>query len=138
MNRTASKRVLASGVFDIIHPGHLAYLTEARALGDRLVVIVTSDGHATASKHQPRHSETERARLVEALEPVDEVMIGRDPYDLIATTKAANPDVIALGHDQPFDPPVLATELKSAGINVEVVRIGKFGPNTTDLFGPRD
>jgi FAD synthetase len=138
VNRTSGKRILASGVFDVVHPGHLRYLTEAKALGDHLVVIVTSDGHATSSKQAPHHDQQARADLVAALEPVDEVIIGQDPYDLVATTQAADPDVIALGHDQPFDPPVLAAELKAAGISVEVMRIGKFGPNTTELFGPRD
>jgi FAD synthetase len=136
--RKPPTRVLASGVFDILHPGHLRYLSAAKEHGDELVVIITSDGHATTSKRRPRHSEVDRAALVASLAPVDQVIVGHDPYDLVATTREAAPDIIALGHDQPFDPATLQTELAAAGLAVEVVRIEKFGPNTTELFGPRD
>ena len=117
------RRVLASGVFDIIHPGHLHYLRHARALGDWLTVVVTSDAHATASKRSPVHSQAERSELVAALRGVDEVLVGAEPYDLVATTRRANPDVIALGYDQDFDEAELERTLADAGIDVQVARV---------------
>lgn len=120
------KRVLASGVFDVVHPGHLHYLKSARALGDRLAVVVTSDNHAALTKRRPMHSEAERRQLVASLQPVDEVIVGADPYDLTATVRMADPDVIALGFDQSFDEQRLASELEEAGMHVEVRRVGKY------------
>lgn len=121
--RPDGRRVLASGVFDIIHPGHLHYLRHAHGLGDWLTVVVTSDAHATHSKRSPIHSQAERAELVGALRDVDEVIVGAEPYDLIATTRRAHPDVIALGYDQDFDETELERTLKAAGIEVEIARI---------------
>jgi FAD synthetase len=133
------KRVMASGVFDLVHPGHLFYLRKAKRLGDHLIVVITSDGHAAASKRQPHHSQYERAELVASLEPVDEVLIGADPYDLLATVGQANPQVIALGHDQSFDPEELRQTLARAGLAVDVVRLPEQagGKRTTALLAER-
>lgn len=120
------KRILASGVFDILHPGHVFYLEEAAKLGDHLSVIITADAHATASKRRPLHSAAQRAAMIGALGVVDEVLIGADPYDLIAMTRRAAPDVIALGHDQGFDEALLASDLAAHGIEVTVVRINHY------------
>ncbi len=116
-------RILASGVFDILHPGHVYYLEEAAKLGDHLSVVVTSDAHATATKRRPIHTATQRAALVGALGVVDEVLVGAEPYDLAATTRRANPSVIALGHDQTFDEAGLTETLAGHGIRVKVVRL---------------
>ena len=117
--------VVASGVFDVLHPGHIHYLREARAAGDRLIVIVTSDGHARRTKRPPIHTETERAALVAAVSGVDGVVIGADPYDLRTMLDRTQPQVIALGYDQHFDEVALATECAAFGHVVEVIRIPK-------------
>lgn len=124
------KRVLASGVFDVIHPGHLHYLNESKALGDRLVVVITSDAHAAASKRHPHHSAAVRLKVVQALAPVDEALVGSNPYDLVATARAANPDIITLGYDQDFHGQTLQAELAAAGIRVDVKRISKYPGKT--------
>ncbi len=137
MTAPAVKRVMASGVFDVIHPGHLDYLHRAKAHGDQLVVVVASDGHIRHTKRTPHHSQTDRAQLVRSLALVDDVIIGADPFDLVATVRAANPDVIALGYDQPFQAEQLASELQAADITVTVVRIPHY-PNaesTHQLLG---
>lgn len=120
------KRVLASGVFDVIHPGHLHYFEEAKRLGDRLIVVVTSDAHATKSKRPPRHAAAERLRLVQALQVVDEAFIGAKPYDLLATARLARPDIIALGYDQTFEPAALQSDLAAGGLTVEIIRLANF------------
>lgn len=132
----STKTVLASGVFDVIHPGHLAYLREARQHGDRLVVVVTSDEQAAREKRPPRHPAADRARLVAALDPVDEAFVGPEPYDLAGTVRQAEATIIALGHDQPFDERKLTAELAAAGVDVEVVRCTKHpAAGTRELLG---
>ena len=130
----ATKRILASGVFDVLHPGHLHYLAEAKRHGDHLAVIVTSDAQAAREKRPPRHPAAERARRVAALGAVDEAVVGAEPYDLVGMVRELQPDVIALGHDQPFDPAELARTLQAAGLTVQVVRCSaRPGARTSDL-----
>lgn len=127
--------VLTSGVFDILHPGHVHYLTESRRHGQRLVVVVTSDAQAAREKRPPRHPAAERAKAVAALESVDDAFVGPEPYDLVGTVKKAGANVIALGHDQTFDETELAATLKSSGMDVAVVRCSELpGYQTTDLL----
>lgn len=130
-----TKTVLASGVFDVLHPGHSAYLADARRHGDRLVVVVTSDEQAAREKRPPRTSAADRAAAVAALDPVDETFVGPEPYDLAGTVRRAGADVIALGHDQPFDPAELAATLAGAGLDVTVVRCAEHpSVRTSDLL----
>lgn len=117
------KTVLASGVFDGLHSGHRYYLEQAQALGDRLVVVVTSDGHATRTKRVPTMKARERVAAVAQLGAVDEVIIGLDPYDLQAMLELVQPAVIALGHDQTYDESVLAAECRALGWPVVVTRL---------------
>ncbi|MEX2209937.1 MAG: adenylyltransferase/cytidyltransferase family protein [Patescibacteria group bacterium] len=131
----AKKRVLASGVFDVLHPGHLHYLTEAKRHGDHLTVIVTSDAQAAREKRPPRYPATERAGQVAALGAVDEAVVGAEPYDLLGMVRELRPEVIALGHDQPFDPTELVRTLQTAGLTVRVVRCSEQpGARTSDLL----
>ncbi|HTD81915.1 MAG TPA: adenylyltransferase/cytidyltransferase family protein, partial [Thermoplasmata archaeon] len=53
-------RVMATGVFDLLHPGHVAFLREAKALGDELVVVVARDSTAKRFKHTPITPEAQR------------------------------------------------------------------------------
>ena len=79
--RARGKRiVLTNGVFDILHVGHLRYLSRARALGDLLVVGVNADAAVTLMKPgRPIVPDAERAELVAALEPVDFAIIFAEP-----------------------------------------------------------
>ncbi len=126
-------RVMASGVFDILHTGHLHYLSEARKLGDELVVVVATDATVRKRKHEPITPEKMRVELVNALKPVDRAVLGKegDMLDVVAQLK---PDVIALGYDQHFDEKTLEKELRERGMKVRVVRLGKY---EDDLNGTR-
>ncbi|MDD1770502.1 MAG: FAD synthase [Methanomassiliicoccales archaeon] len=126
-------RVMATGVFDILHTGHLHYLNEAKKLGDELVVVVATDATVRKRKHEPITPEGMRVELVGALKPVDKAVLGRegDMYEVVAQLK---PDVIALGYDQRFDEGNLEKELKARGLKVKVVRLGKY---EDDLNGTR-
>lgn len=115
-------RVMASGVFDLIHPGHISYLEQARSFGDELVVVVACDATVRKRKHDPITPEAMRARVVGALKPVDRVMIGGDG-DLFETVRLVDPDVIVLGFDQGFDSEELQKELEDRGMGrIRVVR----------------
>ncbi len=103
--RAAAKIVVfTNGVFDLLHPGHVRYLQQARALGDALIVGVNSDRSARANKgpSRPVNPEEERAELVAALACVDGVVVFDDdtPQELIA---ALQPDVLVKGADWAAD-----------------------------------
>ena len=93
--------VFTNGVFDILHPGHVRYLQEARALGDRLIVGVNSDRSVRAlnkAPGRPINSEDERAEVLRALACVDEVVIFDEdtPHEIIAKIQ---PDILVKGAD---------------------------------------
>jgi len=115
--RSIGKRlVFTNGVFDLIHVGHIRYLTEARALGDCLVVAVNSDRSVRQLKGESRpiFSENERAEIVAALRMVDYVTIFDDvsPRTLIATLL---PDVLVKGGDYGLDEIHGREEVEAAG-----------------------
>ncbi|HEY7292568.1 MAG TPA: D-glycero-beta-D-manno-heptose 1-phosphate adenylyltransferase [Vicinamibacterales bacterium] len=92
--------VFTNGVFDLLHPGHVRYLEQARTLGDCLIVGINSDRSVLENKGpgRPITPESERAELLRALRCVDEVVVFDDatPYRLIA---ALQPDVLVKGDD---------------------------------------
>lgn len=96
--------VFTNGVFDLLHPGHVRYLRQARLLGDALIVGVNSDRSVRSNKGdgRPITSEAERAEVLAALEVVDAVVLFDEetPHDLIA---AVQPDVLVKGADWPAD-----------------------------------
>ena len=115
-------KVMASGVFDLIHPGHISYLNQAKALGDHLTVVVACDATVKKRKHDPVTPEDMRALIVGSLKPVDEVVIGIDG-DMYETVKKVNPDIIVLGYEQVFDEKTLEADLESKGLTgIKVVR----------------
>ncbi len=126
-------RVMASGVFDLLHPGHLYYLKEAKKLGDELVVVVATDNTVRKRKHEPITPQEMRLEMVEALKPVDMAVLGHED-DMFKTVEELKPDIIALGYDQDFDEKWLQEELKKRGMDIKVVRIG---PLSADLNATR-
>ena len=126
-------RVMASGVFDLLHPGHLYYLKEAKKLGDELVVVVATDNTVRKRKHEPITPQDMRLEMVEALKPVDMAVLGHED-DMFKTVEELKPDIIALGYDQDFDEKWLEEELKKRGMEIKVVRIG---PLSADLNATR-
>jgi rfaE bifunctional protein nucleotidyltransferase chain/domain len=93
--------VFTNGVFDILHPGHVRYLRDARALGDLLIVGLNSDRSVRAlakAPDRPINSESERAEVLAALASVDAVVIFDEdtPHDIIF---ALQPDILVKGAD---------------------------------------
>jgi FAD synthetase len=124
---------MASGVFDILHTGHISYLEQAKAMGDELVVVVACDSTVRKRKHEPITPEAMRARIIDSLKPVDVTVIGNDG-DIFVTIEKIRPDIIVLGYDQTFSEEWLKKELKARNINAEVRRAGECGD---DLSGTR-
>ena len=116
-------RVMATGVFDLLHPGHLYFLTEAKKLGDELVVVVARDQTARRLKQDPYVPEQLRREMVEALKPVDRAVLG-STTDIYETVVRERPQVIALGYDQLWNGEEIERECARRGIPVRVVRIG--------------
>ena len=72
------KTVMCAGTFDIIHPGHLYFFSEAKKYGDRLIVVVARDDTSTKFKgKEPKHNERERLEAVRTLEIVDKAVLGK-------------------------------------------------------------
>jgi FAD synthetase len=117
-------RVMATGVFDLLHPGHVYFLTEARKLGDELVVVVARDKTARRLKHEPYVPEHIRREMVEALKPVDRAVLG-STTDIYETVVRERPSIIALGYDQVWNEAEVESECARRGVTVKVVRVGK-------------
>jgi FAD synthetase len=126
-------RVMASGVFDILHTGHVHYLSEAKRLGDELVVVVATDTTVRKNKHEPIIPEKMRLELVQSLKPVDHAVLGREG-DMFSVVTELKPDIIALGYDQMFDENALERELEKRGMDIKVIRLGRY---EDDLNGTR-
>lgn len=118
------KRVVATGTFDILHPGHIYYLEESRKLGEELHVIVARDANV---RHKPKPviGEAQRLKVVQALRVVDFARLG-DPTDMFRPIEEIDPAVITLGFNQHFSEEQLREALKERGIGAEVVRIGEY------------
>ncbi len=126
--------VMASGVFDILHTGHLHYLNEAKKYGDKLVVVVANDATVREKKHEPITPGKMRVELVGALKPVDRVYLGREG-DIFEIVREIQPDVIALGCDQHFEEDELMEKLEKRGLAPKkIVRISEYDD---DLNGTR-
>jgi len=118
-------RVMAVGVFDLLHAGHLHYVEQAKALGDELVVVVAHDETVRKQKHEPVTNQELRCRMVQGLKPVDTAIIGNPPtmpiYEILESVK---PDIIALGYDQKHSLDAIKNGLKENNWNdVEVIRV---------------
>ena len=129
-------RVMAVGVFDLLHAGHLHYVEQAKSLGDELVVGVAHDDTVRKQKHEPITSHELRCRMVSGLKPVDTAMVGNPPtspiFDILDVVQ---PDIIALGYDQKHSVDAIREGLDAHGHSyIEVVRVEGL---SDDLDGTR-
>jgi FAD synthetase len=124
---------MTTGVFDILHPGHVHMLEEAKRLGDELVVVLARDASAKKEKHQPITPEEHRLHMVQALKPVDKAVLGHhgDYYRIVEELR---PDIFALGYDQKYDEATVQAEFDRRGIRCKVVRLPQY---VGDLVGSR-
>ena len=120
------KTVLAFGTFDLLHPGHVSYLSQAKALGDRLVVIVATDANVSKIKGKaPVNSQEARRELVAALRIVDEAIVGVED-DMIRSVEKVRPDIVALGYDQKPENEKLKKMFEERGIRALIARLAPY------------
>jgi len=126
--------VFTNGCFDLLHPGHVRYLTQARALGDALVVALNSDRSVRVlkGKGRPILNEKERVEVIGALEAVDFITVFDDetPYSLIVQLL---PDVLVKGGDWHLNDIVGREEVEAAGGRVMSLPFLE-GSSTTDII----
>ena len=130
------KRVMAVGVFDLLHAGHLHYLEQAKSLGGHLTVVISHDDTVRKRKHEPVTNHDLRRRMVEGLKPVDQAVIGNPPevpiFDILPEVK---PDIIALGYDQETAEDSIKNKLNQLGFeNIQEFRVEGL---SEDLDGTR-
>ena len=123
MGRDSLHVILAGGVFDIIHPGHISTLNAAKALGDVLVVVVATDNTAVKmKKRNPLHSQEQRQELVKSLKVVDLCLIGQE-NDIFKTVNLVKPQIIALGYDQVHQEKFITEGCKKIKLDARVARL---------------
>jgi cytidyltransferase-like protein len=123
LGRSSLKVVLAGGVFDIIHPGHIHTLIAAKDLGDVLVVAIATDKTAEKMKKRlPLHNQDQRKMLVEALSVVDLSVVGHEG-DIFKTVDFIRPEIIALGYDQVHQEKFITEGCRKINLDVTVARL---------------
>ena len=127
-------KVMATGTFDILHPGHGLYLKKAKQLGgenSKLIVVVARDSTVHAKKRVPIVNENQRLEMVKLLKIVDEAYLGHktDMFKIVAETK---PDIIAIGPDQKFDIEHIKNQLKKRNLSSKVLRVENYYESTLD------
>ena len=129
-------RVMAVGIFDLLHAGHLHYVEQAKSLGEELVVVIAHDETVRKQKHEPVTGQDLRRRMVEGLKPVDQAIFGNPPgVPIFEILKQIDPDLIALGYDQKHSIDAIRKGLDQHGFeHVEVTRVEGL---SDDLDGTR-
>ena len=123
LGRNSIRVVLAGGVFDIIHPGHIHTLRAAKALGNVLVVVIATDKTAQKMKNRiPLHNMELRKDLVRSLSMVDYAVVGYEG-DIFKSVELIKPNIIALGYDQVHQEKFIIDGCKKIGIDVSIARL---------------
>ena len=123
--------VLAAGVFDLLHYGHIRYLEEAKKTGgpdSRLVVIVARDETVRRQKgSDPIIPEDQRRAVIEALRVVDEALLGFEDLDLDRVLQQVKPDIVVVGHDQVAIKNQVEKINKAREMQIRIIQISQFG-----------
>jgi len=123
------KVVLAGGVYDVLHVGHLAALTEAKKLGDVLVVVVATDATVeTLKERKPLFPEEDRRALVEGLKPVDIAILGYEDvgFGFEQILSEVKPDMVAFGYDQEKLERTVAEIIQRHRLKIEMRTLPRF------------
>ena len=134
LRKTGLRVVFTNGVFDLLHPGHIRYLQEARRLGDALIVAVNSDRSVRANKGdgRPVTPEGERAEILAALSAVDAVVVFDEPTPA-EIIRLIEPDVLVKGADWAEDAIVGRETVEARGGRVVRIPVEQ-GYSTTAII----
>ncbi len=127
--RNQIKVVLAGGVYDVLHLGHLAALEEARSLGDVLVVVVATDVTVEMLKgRKPLFPAKDRQALVAGLKPVDKAVLGYEDvgFGFEQVLTEVMPDIVAFGYDQENLEKTVREIIERRKLKVQMVKLSKF------------
>lgn len=127
-------KVMATGTFDILHPGHVLFLEKAKELGGEdavLAVVIAKDSTVEKRKRIPIIPEDQRVQMVKSLKPVDEAYLGYEG-DMFKIVNEIKPDIIAIGSDQDHDVKKLQKALDKRGIDAKAMRVNDY------MFGELD
>lgn len=126
------KIVLATGVFDLLHLGHLRFLEESKRKGgpgSKLVVVVARDKTVHRRKSRdPVYPEYQRRELVGALRVVDRAILGHEKFDLLGILMDVRPDIVCVGYDQKEIGAAVSDLVRQEGLPIRVIQIRHFGP----------
>lgn len=123
------KKVLIAGTFDILHPGHLFVLQQAKRKGGQLTVVISRDATTHRIKgYAPYFSEQERVANMRQQSTVDRVVLG-GTGDKLAIVDKLKPDIICLGYDQKAFTKQLGRELLKRGITARLIRLKQLNPD---------
>ena len=127
--RAQIKVVLAGGVYDVLHLGHLAALTEAKTLGDALIAVVATDTTVEMLKgRKPIFSEQDRRALVEGIKPVDKAILGYEDvgmgYEQVLVD--VQPDIVAFGYDQANLEKSVREIIERHNLRIQTIKLSKF------------
>jgi FAD synthetase len=136
-NQNDNRRiVLASGVFDLLHLGHVKFLEEAKKAGGqnaKLFVIIARDSTVEKTKgRKPVMPENQRLALVESLKVVDDAALGLEDFDIGNVIETIKPDVVALGYDQLDMENLVKKYVSKHNLKAKIVRVGKFEADDLD------
>ena len=123
------KKVMATGTFDILHPGHGVYLEESKKLGGedaKLYVVVARDTTVERRKRVPIVGEDQRLELIKMLKPVDEAYLGDPNGDVFKIVYEIDPDIITVGADQDHDIGKLQEAIDKRGLKAKAIRVEKY------------
>lgn len=128
--------VLASGVFDLLHLGHVRFLEEAKRTGGanaELIVVIARDSTVEQMKgRKPIMPEDQRRALVESLKVVDIAVLGYESLDIGEVIEKIKPSIIALGYDQEEMIKNVSQYISKNKLGIKLVKIGKFEEDTLD------
>lgn len=123
MNRK-TKRVVCAGTFDHLHPGHIDFLRQAKALGDELIVIIGRDENVQKIKGIKPEPENHRKLNMEKTGIPDRVVLGNIGKDPLSILNELLPDIVALGYDQRAS----EEDIKAILPDCQVIRLKPFYP----------
>ena len=131
--RTRKAKIIVTGTFDIVHPGHLEFFENAKKLAipsELWVIVARNSSVSDFKKKNPILDEKIRVKMLNSLKIVDEALLGNEGPDKIKIIEELRPDIVVLGYDQWINEVKLKQELEKRGLpDIRVVRLPKYGSN---------
>ena len=128
----AGKTVLATGAFDLLHPGHIRFLEESKKTGGaraKLIVVVARDSTVQKRKgRKPILPEEQRRQIVQSLKPVNKAILGHQEIDLLGILAQYKPDIVCVGHDQNDIKKAVAKIITKEKLPIKLVQLAHYGP----------